>query len=172
MRIETARLLIRDIVPQDVSALARLWADPDVTRHMGGPRDEAELRAIFEEDAQRAVQPEVDDLWPVVETASGRVVGHCGLLHKEVDGRPEVELVYVFEQAVWGQGYATEAAGALADYAFQGVHLQRVIAPIDPNNVASERVAQKIGMCFERAIARDGGAVRRVYALEATREGP
>jgi len=167
MLIETERLRLRDLQVADVPALVQLWTDPDVTEFMGGPRNAAELRSIFQEDAARTSLPETDDLWPVVERASDRVIGHCGLLEKDVEGRPEVELIYVVDRSVWGRGYATEAAQALRDYAFQRLKLERIIALIDPENVASERVAQKVGMRFEREVVRDGGAVRRVYALSS-----
>ena len=165
MRIETLRLLIRSLEVADAAPLAVLWSDPDVTRHMGGPRDFAAIREELEEDAQAGAQPEID-LWPVVEKFSGRVVGHCGFLEKDVDGEAEVELVYVLASDCWGKGYATEAASALRDYAFHQLGLQRIISLIDPENSASARVAQKIGMGFERETRRPSGKIMQVYSLE------
>jgi RimJ/RimL family protein N-acetyltransferase len=165
MRIETERLLIRALEADDAPPLAAMWADPDVTRHMGGPRDHAQVLGRLEEDARGA--PLRFDLWPVIEKASGRVVGGCGLLDKEVDGRPEIELVYVFVRDVWGRGYATEAAAAVRDHAFRVLAVSRLIALIDPANAASGRVAEKVGMRFERETLRPGGRSMRVYALPA-----
>ena len=166
--LETERLLLRRIRRSDIEALVDLWSDPRVTAALGGPRDPGRLAGFF---AEAAVDPFADDLdlWPLVERASNRIIGHCGLLEKEVDGRNEIEISYILATAVWGRGYATEIAAALRDHAFLTIGLSRVIALIEPGNVASERVAIKIGMRLEREIVRPGGAIRRVYGLEAPR---
>ena len=114
MQIETERLRIRSLEVADAFPLAAIWSDPEVTRHMGGPRDFAAIREGLEEDAQAGDQA-VMDLWTVVEKASGQVIGHCGFLEKDVDGRAEIELIYVFASDAWGKGYATEAALALRE---------------------------------------------------------
>jgi len=163
--LETERLRLRYQRAADVEALVALWTDPEVMRYMGGPRDTAQVTHIFEETA-RAPRADAHDLWVVVERGSGRVVGHCGLLDKEVEGREEIELVYVIARDAWGQGYATEMARALVEHAFGEMGLQRLISLIEPENAASERVAEKVGMRLEREVVRPGGAVRRVYRIE------
>ena len=163
--IETPRLLIRALSADDVPALIALWTDPDVTRHMGGPRDVTRLRHVYEEELRRPEPPRYT-LWLVVERASGRVIGECGLLEKDVDAQREIELVYVLGRDVWGRGYATEAASAVRDAALS-TGIARLIALIDPDNPASAAVARKIGMRFERGTIRPGGTVRLVYALDA-----
>ena len=170
MQIETPRLLIRSPRTSDAAPLAAIWADPQVTQFMGGPRDRAEVQRALEEDALLPVPPEID-LWPVVEKSSGKLVGDCGLTEKEVDGQKEVELVYVLERGSWGKGYATEAAWAIMTYAFEELGLPRLISLIDPRNVASERVALKLGMALEKETLRPGGKVMRVYAIVAPAEG-
>jgi ribosomal-protein-alanine N-acetyltransferase len=163
--LETERLILRRQQPSDVTPLVDLWADPDVTRYMGGPRDRDWLRPEFEKTAEEPFA-ERYDLWPVVEKETGRVVGHCGLLEKDVGGNAEIELTYVFARSAWGKGYATEIARALKDYAFDELGIERLIALIEPENVASERVAQKVGMRFDREVLRPGGALRKVYVVE------
>ena len=165
MHIETKRLHLRSLQSSDAQALARIWSDPDVTRYMGGPRHQQEIRQSLEEDA-RAGQEDFD-LWPVVEKSTGDVIGDCGLLEKEVDGQQEIELVYVFARHVWGKGYATEIASAIRDHAFQQRGLNRLISLIDPENAASARVAAKVGMRLEKETVRPGGKVMDVYALHA-----
>lgn len=163
MHLETERLLIRKIQLSDIPALVEIWTDPKVTQFMGGPRDKDFLVQTFSDDVE-AGQPEPYDLWPVIETASNEVVGHCGLLDKEVDGQLEIELTYVLRKSAWGNGYATEAAAALRDYAFETRQLERLIALIDPENLGSERVAQKVGMALEKEVLR-GDKLMRVYAI-------
>src|SRR5207249_3701094 len=87
---------------------AGIWADPNVTRYMGGPRQTETVRRILEEELRNG-SVDAFGFCPVVEKTSGRVIGDCGLTKKDVDGRDEVELVYVFAADAWGQGYATEA---------------------------------------------------------------
>lgn len=162
MHLQTKRLLIRTIEPSDVLPLAQLWSDPEVTRYMGGPRSYNKLLLTFNEEAQSG-QPDPFDLWPVIEQETGNVVGHCGLLEKPVEYQLEIELVYVIAASVWGKGYATEAALALRDYAFNMLGVVQLIALIDPANGASAGVAEKVGFSFDREIVRPGGKVMRVY---------
>jgi ribosomal-protein-alanine N-acetyltransferase len=170
MQIETERLRIRSLKIADAAPLAAVWSDPEVTRHMGGPRDFVAIRQGLKEDAQAGDQA-VIDLWTVVEKASGQVIGHCGFLEKDVDDQAEIELIYVFASDVWGKGYATEAALALRDHAFHRLGLRRFIALIEPGNPASARVAEKIGMQLEKETRRSSGKMMSVYAIHSLEPG-
>jgi ribosomal-protein-alanine N-acetyltransferase len=163
--LETDRLILRVQRASDIPALVDLWSDPQVTRHLGGPRDREWLRSELEQVAEDPYA-ERHDLWPVIERATGRVVGDCGLLEKEVAGRAEIELIYVLAAWAWGKGYATEIGQALKRHAFEEMGIKRLIALIEPENAASERVAVKIGMRLEEEVVRPGGALRKVYAVE------
>jgi ribosomal-protein-alanine N-acetyltransferase len=163
-RLETPRLLLRTLQASDVAVLVAIWADPDVTRYMGGPRDGERVRQTLEDELGSHSEDRLG-FCTVVEKASGRVIGDCGLTKKEVDGRDEVELVYVFAADAWGKGYATEAASAMRDYAIGELRLPRLIALIDPENVASARVAEKVGMQLEKEVVRPSGVLRHVYAM-------
>jgi RimJ/RimL family protein N-acetyltransferase len=164
VHLETERLLIRSVVAADAVALAALWSDPDVTRHLGGPRDAETVRANVERDARTLPAARLD-LWTVIERSSGRLIGSCGLLEKEVDGRAETELVYVLASSAWGQGYATEAGRAIRDHAFHRLGLVRIIALIDPANAASAGVAEKVGLHKEAETRRPNGRIMHVYAM-------
>jgi len=72
-----------------------------------------------------------------------------------VNGQPEIEIGYRLAKSAWGQGYATEAARSVRDFAFLTLGMKRLIAMIDPSNVASIRVAEKIGMRYERDVMFD-----------------
>ena len=164
--LQTRRLILTRLQSAHLSALVDLWTDPEVTRFMGGPR---EREFLAEDLGKTALAPftEKYDLWALVEKESGTVIGHCGLLDKEVEGAPEIELVYVLATAAWGRGYATEIAAALKEYAFQTLGLKRLISLIEPGNRRSERVAVKTGMRLEREVVRPGGFVRILYAVNA-----
>ena len=164
--LQTRRLILTRLQSAHVPALVDLWTDPEVTRFMGGPREPASLRENLEETARDPWKDKYD-LWVLVEKASGAVIGHCGLLDKEVEGAAEIELVYVLAATSWGKGYAAEIAAALKEYAFQTLGLKRLISLIEPGNKRSERVALKTGMRLEREVIRPGGAVRLLYAVNA-----
>jgi RimJ/RimL family protein N-acetyltransferase len=163
MHVDTPRLAIRPLTADAVDALAALWSDVEVTRHIGGPRDPAAVAESIR--AAAAAPPRPYEVWPVYEKSTGRLAGHCGLLQKEVEGRAEIELVYVIARDRWGLGYATEAAAALRDHAFDALGLTRLIGLIEPGNTASARVAAKLGMSLERETIRPGGRVMEVWAI-------
>ena len=165
MKIETKRLVIRELRGADVPALAELWTDADAARYMGGPRKYDEVFQNLLEDV-RSGQADLD-LWPVIEKETGTVVGHFGILDKEVEGITEYELVYVLAKPSWGKGFATEGASALKDYAFKELGLKRIIALIEPENVNSEKVAHRIGLRYERDVVRPGGRVMKLYAASS-----
>jgi RimJ/RimL family protein N-acetyltransferase len=166
-RIVTERLVIRDVISEDAEANARLWSDPEVMRHMGGPRS---YQTICEQTPQVALAQATEDIgiWSVVEAATLSLVGNCGLVEKDVDGRTECELVYVFFTTVWGRGYATEAALAVQEHALRRLGRARVVALIDPANLASERVAVRIGMQYRGDTTRAEGKQVRLYVAEVT----
>jgi len=162
--LNTERLHLKHLQPPDVPPLIDLWCDPEATRFMGGARDRVKLEIGFEQDVKDPFA-ERFDLWPVAEKHTGKIVGHCGLLEKEVAAKTEIELIYVFCLDAWGKGYATEIGQALMCYAFEKLNINRLIALIEPENKASERVAVKIGMHFEKEVIRPGGLKRKVYAV-------
>ena len=157
--VETDRLIVRAPEPGDVEALAALWCDPAATTFRGGPRKFDEVCRTLRDDLALPERPEFD-LWPTIEKASGRVVGHCGLLDKEIDGRIEIELVYVIAPAAWRRGFASEAGRAIRDHAVTALGRQRLVALIHPENAASERVAGKLGFRWEAEVQRPHGATR------------
>jgi ribosomal-protein-alanine N-acetyltransferase len=69
-----------------------------------------------------------------------------------IEGQPEVEVAYLMDKTYWGKGLATEAAKGIRDYAFNNLNLSRLICLIDPENTASIKVAQKIGMTLEKRL--------------------
>lgn len=96
-------------------------------------------------------------VWAVIERAASAVIGDVGF-HSPVSGRPAVEMGYVLLPAFHGRGYATEASTALLAWAFGRPSVERVILHIAPDNAASLRVAQKLGM---RETAPDAPGYRR-----------
>lgn len=95
--------------------------------------------------------------YAVVEKRGHAVIGYCGLFFfPDINGQAEVEIGYRLARSAWGKGYATEAARAVRDFAFADLGIKRLIAIIDPANVASIRVAKKIGMKYEKEVMLEG----------------
>ncbi|BCY16976.1 hypothetical protein hrd7_08250 [Leptolinea sp. HRD-7] len=162
--LETERLQLRYMKQEDIPFLVTLWTDPEVTRFLGGPRDVASLREELIKIADNPLE-QTFVLWPLEEKSSGELVGHCGVIDKEVDNLTEYELTYVLAKKAWGKGYATEIGRALLNYAYQYRNVNRLIALVDPGNIAAEKVALKLGMHLEKEVTRPGGSIRRVYAV-------
>lgn len=87
-----------------------------------------------------------------VRKADDTPVGHAGLVQQDIDGQPELEVGYWIARPFWGQGYATEAATFWRDYAWRTLLERRLIALIQFGNYGSMKVADKIGMEFERSV--------------------
>ncbi|HEY7828055.1 MAG TPA: GNAT family protein, partial [Candidatus Limnocylindrales bacterium] len=87
----------------------------------------------------------------------------CGLTPQQVDGTTEIEVGYHVRAALQRRGFATEAAAAARAYARDVLGLDRLVALIHPDNVASQRVAEKIGLRLERETTNSSGRPRRVY---------
>lgn len=121
-----------------------LFGDPEVTALVGGPFDDAQIRArlAFELDNQHV---HGCTYWPI-ETHAGAPVGTCGL-----KPRPEprvLELGYYLAPAFWGGGYATEAARAVRDHAFAAYDIDALFAGHHPENHGSRRVLERVGFAY------------------------
>jgi ribosomal-protein-alanine N-acetyltransferase len=149
--LETERLILRHQVPADLDDLWALYCDPEITRYIpDAPRSRAEAQEELEWHMNgHPKYPELG-LWATVQKETGTFIGRCGLLPWTIDGQNEVEVAYTIAREYWGQGLATEAAQAILQYGFERLNLPRLISLIDPDNIASQRVAEKIGMTFEK----------------------
>ena len=160
--LETARLRLRYQTRDDIAFLVDLWTNPEAMKYLGGPRDGDYLRGEF---AKTAADPRAEeyDLWPV-ELKSGVLVGYAGLIPKTVAGTELIELTYLIAPAFWGQSYGTEIAKGIVEHAWNTLALDTLISIIEPDNVASRRVAEKAGLAFCQTEER-GGKVKEVWRL-------
>jgi ribosomal-protein-alanine N-acetyltransferase len=145
--LETERLLIRPMRPEDAEDLWEMLADASTWQFIGAQavRSLEDARGLVERKA--AYQEEHGfAMWTVIERASGRAIGDCGL--QLLEGGPEVELGYHMTPALRGRGFTTEAARACLDAGTGQLGLDRIVAVAWPENPASIRVMQKAGMTF------------------------
>jgi RimJ/RimL family protein N-acetyltransferase len=156
--LETKRLILRRLLPDDLDNLYALYSDQEIRRYFPEgtltyeeTKDELEWFLNGHPD-----HPQLG-LWATIHKDSHHFIGRCGLLPWTIEQRLEVEVAYLLDKAYWGQGLATEAAQAIADYGFEQLHLSRLICLIDPHNQASIKVARKIGMTLEKELEDEKG---------------
>jgi len=142
---ETERLVLRELVPEDIDFLAAMMADPQVAHHY----DRRFSREAADEWLHRQIERYHTDghgLWLAVDKATGTPVGQVGLIMQSVEGKKRPEIGWLLDRSQWGKGYATEAATAVRDAAFTRWKYPEVISLIRPANTPSQRVAERIGM--------------------------
>ncbi len=149
--ISTPRLRLRPLTVSDIDGLLSYRSRPEVCRYLPfEPMDETVIRARLDRDlARREITAEGQGLtWGVELAASGSLIGDV-VLFLESARHSRGELGYVFHPDVAGEGYATEACGAVLDLAFSrpdGWGLHRVLAQMDAHNEPSARLASRLGM--------------------------
>ncbi|MES2679066.1 MAG: GNAT family N-acetyltransferase [Bacteroidota bacterium] len=150
--VETERLLLREILPEDEEALFELDSDPDVHRYVGKrpveTREQIKMVIAF-------IRQQYEDngigRWAVIEKTTGQLIGWAGLklFTDEVNGIKDFhELGYRFMKKHWGKGYATEASKAIVNYGFEELGLTDIYGMTDPENLASKKVLEKTGLKY------------------------
>ena len=162
--LETPRLILRHLEPRDLDELFALYRDPEIRQYFpDGVRTLEETKEELEWFLNGHPKfPELG-LWATEERSSGAFLGRCGLLPWEIEETHEVELAFMVNKARWGEGLATEAGLAIKSYAQGVLALERLICLITPGNSASVRVAEKVGMQYEREL-RDELGLCHVYS--------
>lgn len=143
--IETPRLQLREMTPADRPALCRILQDSKVMYAYNGPFSDEEVNGWLERQLARYRQYGYG-LWAVVLKATDEMIGQCGLTLQHWNGREMLEVGYLFQCSHWHQGYATEAARACMEYAFNILGASEVCSIIRDNNIPSQRVALRNGM--------------------------
>jgi RimJ/RimL family protein N-acetyltransferase len=164
--LKSARLGFRLWTAGDLPLALGLWGDPGVSAWLSGPLSAAAIGARLDSEIQLHEECGIQ-YWPVFLLASNEHVGCAGLRPKAEN---LLELGYYLKPAFWGSGLATEAAAAVAGYAFGSLHVEALFAGHHPANRASQRVLEKIG--FERAgeeFYEPSSVVEPTYLLHQSR---
>ena len=145
--LQTDRLILRPLVLGDLDDMLGIWGNPVAMRYYPGTRSREELAGMVER-SQKSYERDRTGFYALIDRASAAWIGQCGLLWQEVDSVFELEIGYQCKPRYWRQGYASEAALRLRDFAFTELRRQHLISLIRPTNEASQGVARKIGMKF------------------------
>ena len=166
-QLETKRLILRPMLETDFDALLLIFTDPSVMAAFNHP-------LFTHEQMQRWLQRNLAHqkeygygLFSILLKETGELIGDCGLEQMEDQGA--AELGYDFRSDFWNQGYATEAACAVREYAFDVLKLPRLISLIRVGNLPSRRVAEKVGMTLAEEFIRYGIPYWK-YSLENARD--
>lgn len=153
-QLETKRLHLRPMLETDVDSLYLIFTDPKVMAAFNHPLF---TREQMERWLKRNLNHQKEfgyGLFSVIHKGTGELIGDCGL--EQMEDMGAAELGYDFRSEFWNQGYATEAAIAVRDYAFDVLRLPQLISLIRVGNLASKRVAEKTGMKLLKEFERYG----------------
>jgi RimJ/RimL family protein N-acetyltransferase len=143
--VETKRLRLRPLREKDALAFFDMWSDPETVRYFSFPPmkgvEQAQMRIA---DKLQSSSNGKSVIFVIESKDSGEVLGDCGM-HNGESRCQRAEIGYCLARQHWGRGYMTEAVDALIEYGFNKVGLRRIEAGIDPRNVPSIHLAERLG---------------------------
>ena len=162
---ETPRLFLRHFCENDLEDLAPILANREVMKFsLKGVKNKEETKEFIQKIIS-GYKTKNYSLYAVIHREKEQLIGYCGLFFwSSIARQEEVEIGYRLDPKYWGRGLATEAAIAVRDYAFESLALNRLISLIQPENIASIKVAEKIGMEYEKDYIFRGMSVK-IYRI-------
>ncbi len=151
--LDGARVTLREHVVGDLAAVLTYSSDRSVARYVPWEANTEAVARAFLEDAisTAAQQPRTSYVLAIIDRSTGTLIGAARIgLESEVHRRADIG--YVLRRDLWGSGLATEVARLLIDFGFDNLGLYRIWATTHPDNPASSRVLEKIGMSYEGRI--------------------
>ncbi|OAB25566.1 GNAT family acetyltransferase [Paenibacillus macquariensis subsp. defensor] len=147
--LHTERLHLRKMKVSDSSSLFKIWSDPDVTKFMN-------VSCFTNENQAKEMITLLDDLsqdskairFSIIKIESNEIIGSCGFNSLDFENA-KAEIGYDIAKSFWGRGYASEAIYSLLDYAFSSLKMNRIEAKVEPENVNSIKLLQKLNFTFE-----------------------
>ncbi len=165
---ETPRLILRQLTLDDLDDLVAIYTYPAVMKFFDSTYTYTyeNRKQWLEERVFKCYKQRGWGLWATIYKMDNKLIGRCGLIPQLVDGQEEVEIGYLLAKEHWGMGLATEAACISRDYGFEKLRANRLISLIDPDNIASQKVANKVGLTYEKDTYMWNKTVR-IYAMYA-----
>ncbi|MGG3306668.1 GNAT family protein [Paenibacillus lautus] len=147
--LQTERLYLRKVKMSDSTSLFKIWSDPNVTKFMN-------INCFTDENQAKDMIKLLDELFQenkairfsIIEFESNEIIGSCGYDSLDFENA-KAEIGFDISRAFWGKGYASEAIRSLLDYGFSTLKLNRIEAQVEPENVNSIKVLQKLNFTFE-----------------------
>lgn len=158
---QTDRLIIRPLAEEDYEDLVDLYSQINLVRFIDGQIRSPELTARYLQSYIADHRRYGFGLYALMLRATNQMIGRGGLLPGETPAGLQGELVYLFREAYWGQGLATEFCRAMITYGFEKFPLVRIFAVVEHANFASTQVLKKVGM--HRVSATDTEQEYEIY---------
>ena len=171
MLIETARLFLRKMTQNDFGDLCKILQDSEVMYAYEGSFSNEEVQDWLDRQLNRYRNDGVG-LYAVILKKTGEMIGQCGLTIQDIPNKRVFEVGYLFQKAYWHNGYATEAAIACKNYAFDILGVDEVYSIVRDSNIASQNVAKRNGMTIVGTFAKHyRGIDMPHYIFSAKRDG-
>ena len=164
MRLETPRLFLREMTPEDFAALYAVLDDSDIRQHAPYTFDEGRVRRWIGKNRER-YRVFSFGLWAVCLKATGEMIGDCGLTMQNVNGTVLPEIGYHIAAAHRRRGYAAEAARAVRDWTFANTPFEMVFSCMKEENLPSAAVARANGMTLLGTFTDAEGGQTAVYGV-------
>jgi len=164
MKIETERLILRELTLDDLDDLHVIFSDPESMQHYPSPFSLEKSKKWIEWNIKSYATIGFG-LWGVILKEENRLIGDCGITMQNINGKMEPEIGYHINKNYTNRGYATEAAIVCRDYAFKVLKLTRLYSYMKYTNAASMRVAEKNGMKFVTEIDDQKNIKTRIYSI-------
>lgn len=145
MILETKRLYLREMTQDDFHSLCRVLQDGQAMYAYEGAFSDRQVQEWLDRQILRYRRWGFG-LWAAILKETDTMIGQCGLTMQPWNGREVLEIGYLFERQHWHKGYATEAAKACKQYAFETLNAREVCSIIRDTNIASQQVALRNGM--------------------------
>ena len=153
MILETERLSLREMNDDDFADLCEMLQDPVVMTAYEHAFEDEETRQWLE-NQKRRYREDGFGFWAVLLKETGEMIGQCGLTRQCVGENCVLEIGYLLKKDFWHEGYATEAATACKQYAFEVLEAEEVFSIIRDTNTASQAVAKRNGMTLKGEILK------------------
>lgn len=155
------RLILTPLELTDIDLAVELWTDPEVVRHICEVPTEAEVRREMPDSIKRGGNGGIGT-WCIADRKTGEKLGSTYLLPMPTEDDDvdygliimgqmpdaDIEVGYFLKRSAWGKGYATEVCKRILQFAFQEASLDKVVASVDANNIASQNVLEKSGFVY------------------------
>lgn len=165
MIIETKRTYLRFFKHSDLNDISNVLGHPKVMRYSTlGVQSKIDCEKFIHWCSEQYLQFKTG-LYAIELKDVEKVIGYCGIHFEEIDGNIQPELSYRIHPDYWNKGIGSEVASSIKNYAFEELGMNRIISVIESENVGSIRVAEKVGMKFEKDTVYKGKVSAKLYSI-------
>ncbi|MBT2697230.1 GNAT family N-acetyltransferase [Bacillus sp. ISL-40] len=153
--IQMERLYLRQLVMDDKNELSRVLSDPESMQYYPHPFNEEKVKNWIHWNMENYKRYN-HGLWAVILKEGDIFIGDCGITMQKIEGKTLPEIGFHIIKEYWNKGYATEAASACKDYAFNVLKYPKIFSYTTLKNIPSQKVAKKIGMKIYKFFEKNG----------------